>query len=291
MYRYMPTGTLLVEKPCVIIYCFFLRQHREPRQRPETSYYVRARQDPEYHLEMVPGPHVDNKDINPGELTSKRPRPPPTRIKGLNPRENLYARRMESRPLPSIPNIPEATEDDGGRQNVQVYRTQSGREHYHYQPRIYMRPVPQSAPPHHPTAFPVSPPVVPTTPSVATGATGTGPPSRPSTAASGSISAGDPQYFVLDPDDLKEREEQEEERARERRAARAANAEAQGSTVNPLQKSPEEENAENINKEVHLNNSCHEIPLRPTREGSQTRTTPNPNITNESNNTGNCSWP
>jgi len=215
---------------------------------------------------------------------------------------------MEQRPLPSIPNIPEASEDDGGRQNVQVYRTQSGREHYHYQPRIYMRPVPQSAPPdrHHPMAFPVSPPVVPggvpvITPTPGPGpaaATGTGPPSRPSTAASGSTSAGEPSYFTLDPDDLKELKESEEAeeeaavRERERRAARAANAEAQGSTgVNPAQKSPEEENAENINKEVHLNNSCHEIPLRPTREGSQTRVTPNPNITNESNNTGNCSWP
>ncbi len=223
--------------------------------------------------------------------------------------------RIHQRPLPSLPNLSEqSSEEDVGRAmaQAQVHRTSSGRESQYpqYNPRQVSRPA-------HST---------------------------------GSSSRDDPQYFVLDPDELRV----EDASAEERRAARAANMQAQeegsgrspsqrgasgsscqgavanynasqgsrssrspgqtpvkvrgapldGSTNNnnsqtdgggggggggrtrkDQQKSPEEENAENLNKEVHLNNSCHEIPLRPTREGSQSQPADN------SNSTSNSSWP
>ena len=114
-----------------------------------------------------------------------------------------------------------------------------------------------------------------------------------------SLGKDDPQYFVLDPDELTG----EDAAAGNRRAARAQHQHQQQHHGQPgsgtgsgchgdaahghsAQKSPEEEeNDENTDKETHLNNSCHEIPLRPSRD------TPQQNSRTEINNTGNTSWP
>ena len=156
----------------------------------------------------------------------------------MQQRENLYARRMESRPLPSLPNLAAETEQSpNSRAKVQVHRTNSGRRAGH---------------------------------------TRTG-------AAPGCDGLPDPpQYFELDPDELK---------ARARHAARAANAHASSPSRRKggdgrAQKSPEEENAENVDKEVHHNNSCSEIPLRLMRDLARPlppRTEPAP--------ANNYSWP
>ncbi len=116
---------------------------------------------------------------------------------------------------------------------------------------------------------------------------------RPRTASARS-SDTDPQYFVLDPDELSVEEEEEEEGEGEEVQDSAADAAARGG------KSPEEENAENADKETtssgtsgsgHLNNSCHEIPLRPSRETPHSVRGGIGNAGAEINNTGNTSWP
>lgn len=249
---------------------------------------------------------------------------------------------MEQRPLPSIPNINEASllEDTDSTDKIQVYRTNSGKEHCLYHPRVVLRAegpprggavckpvagpqVPSTAVPATPTGSTASgsgggihgavggpcikamppgggaivkatPPMggacVKAMPSSSVGAVaqpaGAGPPTA-SAACAAPVRAGsstapgsgtatpasckdDHQYFVLDPD--------QENEARRRHGPQADQATGGGP-----HKSPEEENAENINKEVHIN-SCHEIPLRPSREGSQIRT-------DNSNSTSNSSWP
>lgn len=164
----------------------------------------------------------------------------------LQQRENLYARRMESRPLPSLPNLAaESDESPDCRLKVQIHRTNSGRK--------------------------------PGT------RTGPGPGPGPST----SRECPDPQYFELDPDELKA----SGCRAHARHAARAANAHASSPTRRKgdggrRQKSPEEENAENCDKEVHHNNSCSEIPLRLIRDSARP---PVPRV--EPAPANNYSWP
>ena len=163
----------------------------------------------------------------------------------LQQRENLYARRMESRPLPSLPNLAADSEQQSpnSRAKVQVHRTNSGRK--------------------------------------AGGTrTGSGPP--------GHDGCPDPQYFELDPDELKAGGSRA---AHARHAARVANAHASSPSRRKggdgrAQKSPEEENAENVDKEVHHNNSCSEIPLRFMRDLAKPlpqRTEPAP--------ANNYSWP
>ena len=228
----------------------------------ETTYYVRAaRQEADYDEAMRERVFVEVKD------TSTRPRtkPPPS----AQLRENVYhLRRMESRPLPSLPNIAESvqsdSDDDPAKAKMLVHRTNSGRETSH-KPMVKVTTRGGTGPGGASGGCPAVVHTVPLSSEVVLAA------SPPSSSKSGD----DPPYFVLDPEQAKD-----EEAARQRRLARAAH----GDGTKP-HKSPEEENAENFNKEVHLNNSCHEIPLRPSRDGTQPSQT-----CNETNN-GNCSWP
>ncbi len=160
--------------------------------------------------------------------------PEPSEKACLNPniRENVY---MESRPLPSIPSLSDVDDDKSERSaKVQVYRTSSGREHYH------------------------NPKLVVTTKDPRGGA------------------EIDPQYFVLDPDELPE----------ESPSPSTSMPRCRGGIQSDKQKSPEEENAENFCKEV-LNNSCHEIPLRVAPPPPPPHTCCGPPDPNE----GNSSWP
>ncbi|KAK2147095.1 hypothetical protein LSH36_570g03021 [Paralvinella palmiformis] len=314
------------------IVCLKRHQHNFHR-RSETTLYVRASQEPDYREGVISETRLVPKyDTTQMTLTQKPPNrvalvPPVSRGPGTAahgaPRENLYCRRMESRPLPSLPNLaeqppmwaPSGSDDDVDRYRVQVHRTGSGREqHCHYQPRVVTK----------------------------------------RAHSTGSSSRDDPQYFVLDPDDLvveggvggggvldepvagpsaapmkvvhhqaavklpaavnsgalpaKIRNGAEapppappvgvldaeipEPPLLPGAAAPGPSGAAPGKTKptpppKPNQKSPEQENVENDTKEVHnLNNSCHEIPLRPSREGSQTNKVPD-----SSSNTGNSSWP
>lgn len=239
------------------------RQQHEPIPRMETTYYVRAaRQEADYDEAMRERVFVEVKDTG----TRPRTKPPPS-----GPlRENVYhLRRMESRPLPSLPNIAESvqsdSDDDPAKAKMLVHRTNSGREQSH-KPKVMVTTKSGTGPGGASGGCLA---VVHSMPAMCEGAAKA--PSPPPSSKSGD----DPPYFVLDPEQAKE-----EEAARQRRLARAAHGDP-----NKPNKSPEEENAENFNKEVHLNNSCHEIPLRPTRDGIQPSQT-----CNETNN-GNCSWP
>ena len=234
----------------------FRQQQHIPRRPVQHAMYVRAPRDPDSFEEPTRRREPrDYKDIAARQLVvaSKPPAgtaaPPP----GMQC-ENLYLRRMDSRPLPSLPNIAESvqsnSDDDPDKAKIQVYRTNSGREHYHR-------------------------------PYVVTWTGSKGPPSR-------DPRVNDPQYFVLDAQEEAAKAAAIESAAaaaaaEQRRRARQANM-AADKTHGVRQKTPEEENAENFNKEVNLNNSCHEIPLRPTREGSQ-------QSHSDSNNSGNSSWP
>ena len=187
-----------------------------------------------------------------------------------NIRENVY---MESRPLPSIPDLNEVDNDDAksdrsSQNKVQVYRTSSGKEHYH-NPRLVvnMRSDRSDRSDHSDPRGP----------------------------------SEDPQYFVLDPDEV----------STGNPATPLPGSSAGCSSSHPHyphqhhypdrggggvpseQKSPEEENAENFNKEVaSTNSSLPELPPRPVtglpRQMSH-RVQSNPNEYSQGN--SNSSWP
>ena len=191
---------------------------------------------------------------------------------GLPPniRENVY---MESRPLPSIPDQNEADTDDtksdrSSQNKVQVYRTSSGKEHYH-NPRLVvnMRSDRSDRSDHSDPRGP----------------------------------SEDPQYFVLDPDEVSTGN------SASPLPGSSAGCSAShphhypqhypgregGGVMSDKQKSPEEENAENFNKEVaSTNSSLPELPPRPLtglpRQMSQ-RVQSNPNDYSQGN--SNSSWP
>ena len=280
-------------------------------------------------------------------------RPPGTAAHGA-PRENLYCRRMESRPLPSLPNLaeqphhpqqqhpqqqqqlqqqwpppppPSSSDDDVDRYRVQVHRTGSGREqHCHYQPRVVTKRAHStgSSSRDDPQYFVLDPDdPVPEEPEAGTSEAGTsassfgGVPKVKELPKAGSVklpiagsSGGAPLMLPTGAGGAQTKMPRATAAAKmpSGAAAPATNqpgASSQPGPANPScaasstrsktkpvpppkpnQKSPEQENVENDSKEVHnVNNSCHEIPLRPSREGSQTSKIP------ESNNTGNSSWP
>ncbi len=155
-------------------------------------------------------------------------------------RENVY---MEHRPLPSIPDLNEADGDDksdrSSQNKVQVYRTSSGKEHFH-NPRLVVNmrsdrsdrsdPSDRGGPSEDPQYFVLDPDEV---------STGPGSPLPPGLVGAASHPHHHaypyPQYPGVYPD-----------------------------TSSDKQKSPEEENAENFNKEVASNNSSlPELPPRP----------------------------
>ncbi|KAI0208661.1 hypothetical protein LSAT2_006640, partial [Lamellibrachia satsuma] len=228
------------------------QQQYETRQRQGTALYFRAPQEAELQEEAVAETcTLPLKETCPAGPSGKQHRrhgraSTSQQQQLLQQRENLYARRMESRPLPSLPNLAaESDESPDCRLKVQIHRTNSGRK--------------------------------PGT------RTGPGPGPGPST----SRECPDPQYFELDPDELKA----SGCRAHARHAARAANAHASSPTRRKgdggrRQKSPEEENAENCDKEVHHNNSCSEIPLRLIRDSARP---PVPRV--EPAPANNYSWP
>ena len=76
-----------------------------------------------------------------------------------------------------------------------------------------------------------------------------------------------------------------------RRAARAANAKTSARALarnknGRREKSPQEENAENFDKEVHLNCSCHEIPPQPEKTSAK-----DAKCDGSSSGNNNYSWP
>lgn len=154
---------------------------------------------------------------------------------------------MESRPLPQIPSTDGMEEDARSEKSskVQVYRTSSGREHYH-NPRLVITPRPTPPPSAEPRE--------------------------------------DPQYFVLDPDEMTIEQSQE---SYPQISAGCSSAmpppplrRIRGGIPSDKQKSPEEENAENFCKEVS-NTSCHDLPALQHYETS----------VDCHNHNGNSSWP
>lgn len=256
------------------------RQQQDARQRAESAVYIRAPQDPQYRddLYLTAKSHPYRAHHHQQQQEQQLPHTATAKYKayprGAQPgggggHVNIYSRKMESRPLPSLPNIPAAAElsksdDDPSMCIAEIHRTNSqASSQAHYQAPLYTG-----------------------AGGASTMVAGAGRP-RTASARSQSSTDGDPQYFVLDPDELS----LEDVEACNRHAARTANAHssvdtdaAEPGTSGGGGKSPEEENEENQDKETHLNNSCHEIPLRPSRETPQSSRT-------EINNTGNTSWP
>lgn len=279
------------------------RQQQESRPLAESAVYVRARQDPEYRDDLATDMYLTAKShpYHPQAAKYKA-----NQYRGYGGQVNLYSHnKMVQRPLPSIPNIPEAaakasgaptpvpppmapmarqdsvppippdcgsgSDDDPKMTIAEIHRTNSQASSSNaYQSGLSAHEAPGTI-------------------SASACATMVAGPRRPRAASArsqsgsyaGSAGKDDPQYFVLDPEELTE----EQAAAGDRRAARAATAAAPEAHGGPAQKSPEEEeNDENQDKETHLNNSCHEIPLRPSREAPQSSRT-------EINNTGNTSWP
>ena len=189
---------------------------------------------------------------------------------GLPPniRENVY---MESRPLPSIPDegdTDDAKSDRSSQNKVQVYRTSSGKEHYH-NPRLVvnMRSDRSDRSDHSDPRGP----------------------------------SEDPQYFVLDPDEVSTGNPGSPLPGSSAGCSASYPHYPQqqhypgrgGGMASDKQKSPEEENAENFNKEVaSTNSSLPELPPRPVtglpRQMSQ-RVQSNPNDYSQGN--SNSSWP
>ena len=228
---------------CHVVFTIFSyissRQRPQPTRREETYMYGRSlsrRYTDEPTVTTPLQPAKENPNV--GTIVKQQSYRQNHPQAGLpsNIRENVY---MESRPLPSIPDLNEAENDDAksdrsSQNKVQVYRTSSGKEHYH-NPRLVvnMRSDRSDRSEH-------------------------GDPRGPS---------DDPQYFVLDPDEI----------------STGAGSPLPGSSgscsvshhnhhhpprggggVMSEQKSPEEENAENFNKEVASNNSSlPELPPRP----------------------------
>ncbi len=190
-------------------------------------------------------------------------------LPGHGIRENVY---MEQRPLPSIPDLNEADSEDGksdrsSQNKVQVYRTSSGKEHFHNPHLVVNMRSDRSDRSDHSD------------------------PRGPSE---------DPQYFVLDPDEVSTGPASplppsacvHHHPPPHLYPARGGSS-SSGITSSEKQKSPEEENAENFNKEVaSTNSSLPELPPRPVtglpRQMSQ-RVQSNSNDYSQGN--SNSSWP
>lgn len=222
------------------------RQQPVTYRRPDTYGCSRTSRGSTFHEDMSAATPLQYAKHSPDMTTDKRHIP-------LNIRENVY---MESRPLPSIPTLNnEADNDDKSDRSskIQVYRTSSGREHYH-NPRLVVNT--RREPPYGlPYEF--------------------------------DQRQYDPQYFVLDPDDELPVELPQSPCCVAAAAAAAGPRRlARGGVSSAKQKSPEEENAENFCKEVaSLDSSCHEIPIRlgPPVAG--------PSHVADESRAGNSSWP
>ncbi len=175
-------------------------------------------------------------------------------LPGLPPniRENVY---MESRPLPSIPDLNEIDDDrsDRSSQNkVQVYRTSSGKEHYH-NPKL-----------------------------VVNMRSDRSDRSEGSSNARGPLGPSeDPQYFVLDPDEVNAASSPPP-------CSSSSTSNGRPGFMSDKQKSPEEENAENFNKEVASTNSS--LPDLPVRSSIPSHV-PHCNPNEYSQGNSNSSWP
>ena len=237
------------------------RQQHNNFRRQDQSVYLRTRRESDYPEDIpsatLPLQYTKKEEIPEEDIYKPRSSHP-------NIRENVY---MESRPLPQIPSLSAEAEEDARSERsskVQVYRTSSGREHYH-NPRLVITPRP--TPPH--SAEPRE----------------------------------DPQYFVLDPDEVTHATPDPRDLAIA--AAAVANAGhharpdsfggagcssampppplrriSRGGVQSDKQKSPEEENAENFCKEVS-NTSCQDLPALQHYETS----------VDCHNHNGNSSWP
>lgn len=224
----------------------YLKSHQQPAQphHEETYRYGRA----------LSRRYTDFRDAEPSDITPLQPlkecanlgdRPlgkPITRYRHaslpVNMRENVY---MESRPLPAIPDSKDIEEEPGAcgkspQSKVQIYRTSSGKEYFHNPRLLVNRPGEQSA--------------------------------------SKCPSESDPQYFVLDPDEL------------ETSGYPSDFHQAQVMPPSKKEKSPEEENAENFSIEVaSMNGSLPDLP--PRIAAQQYPSNPNEYSQGKSN----CSWP
>lgn len=104
--------------------------------------------------------------------------------------------------------------------------------------------------------------------------------SNPRSVSSQGSRNGDPQYFVLDADDPRRLAGGT---AAAEEAGAAAAASPSSASASPRKKAADGHSS----KDASVNSSCHEIPLRPSRDGLNAQ---NQNVANECN-SGNCSWP
>ena len=232
---------------------FFSYAHRRQPvtyRRPDSYGSSRHRRSSAFHEEMSAATPLQYAKHPPEAPPDKRQVP-------QNIRENVY---MESRPLPSLPHQSDNDGDDKTDRKIQVYRTSSGREHYH-NPRLVVNTRYEA-----PYGMPVG-------------------------------DSYDPQYFVLDPDDELTVELPPSPCCVAASGPPRRHVPGQMGPMVPMgrggmssakQKSPEEENAENFCKEVvaSLNNSCQELPVSPIPP-------PLAGLRSNPNNYrgGNCSWP
>ncbi len=153
--------------------------------------------------------------------------------------ENDYAYNMELRPLPSLPDVHEASRYGGGENNMFVNQEFHTLPHGHGGQHMYY---------------------------------------APKNLRNGHDLSG-PHYFELDPelDDISDGSQ-----FLDSNTGIPDNRYMGHPVLMPRHKSPEQENAENIGKEVaHLNNSCQDM-----QTVSPTNTNPP-----QYKETGNCSWP
>ena len=250
------------------------------------SCYYRTRHDYDYPMGVVGQPETYVAPKITGDPTEPSKYQPVMHQSRVSHPQNWYRRTMETRPLPSLPNIAEASggsastvsrsDDDPQLMHAaEVHRSDSDRERrYLTNPRPSANRLQLSTGSAAPT--PPQPP-------------------PPTSQGGGGVTGGNrrlnlrdgPQYFVLDGDDNNPKAG--DLAAAARRAARIANERAVAAIAEQQEeseKSPEEENEENDSKEFSRNNSWHEITLRPTRVSAA-----NVNNTSTENTTGKTSWP
>ena len=283
----------------ILIVCSYIssRQRPPPARREETYMYGRSRRYSDFRDEPTAATPLQPGKENPNVGTlplvkqhSYRHNHPHSGLPS-NIRENVY---MESRPLPSIPDLNEVDNDDAksdrsSQNKVQVYRTSSGKEHYH-NPRLVVNMRSDRSdrsdhsdprgPSEDPQYFVLDPDEV-----------STGNPASPLPGASGCSASShhQHQHHHHHPSHYPHQQHYPGARA----GGGGGGGAAAGGVPSDKQKSPEEENAENFNKEVaSTNSSLPELPPRPVtglpRQMSH-RVQSNPNEYSQGN--SNSSWP